>query len=148
MQIVIAHRGNTKGSEPKLENRPFYIDRALNANFFCEVDLRYSGNKFYLGHDKCQYKVDFNWLEKRGHQLFVHCKNLSVLHKLLQYKDQYYWFEFFYHENDKFTLTSNGYIWTYPGQKTTNKSIIVDLNAEKQYKNIYGICTDWPTLYR
>ena len=26
-------------------------------------------------------------------------------------------FNYFWHQNDKFTLTSKGYIWTFPGNK-------------------------------
>jgi hypothetical protein len=59
-------------------------------------------------------------------------------------------FNFFWHENDKYTLTSKGYIWTYPGQLFENNSVIVmpesnpniDFNVLKMY-NCFGICSDY-----
>ena len=51
----------------------------------------------------------------------------------------------FFHNVDDYTLTSNGYIWTYPGYEVTDKSIIVNLNEGWQNTNYncYGVCVDY-----
>ena len=54
---------------------------------------------------------------------------------------------YFWHENDKFTITSRGYIWSYPD--FINKSITVV--KEKTFiipYNILGICTDYVFFYK
>jgi hypothetical protein len=56
--------------------------------------------------------------------------------------------KFFWHQSDDFTLTSNGYLWTYPGKPTGPNSIKVDLNLDN-HELMYdpaGICTDYPFL--
>jgi hypothetical protein len=137
---IIAHRGNIDGKS-WMENNPKHILRAINNGFDVEVDIRYIDKKWYLGHDNPTYVVNFLFLESINKNAWFHCKNLEALSELdpLTYK-------FFWHQNDDFTLTSNGYIWTYPEKNVTPRSIIVDLNLDHKYNNIYGICTDYPSL--
>ena len=60
---------------------------------------------------------------------------------------------YFWHQDDDYTLTSQGLIWTYPGKKTTSNSIVVmperfDKNLEKEYNGVYGICSDYVAILR
>ena len=49
----------------------------------------------------------------------------------------------FWHENDAYTLTSHGYIWTYPHQKVCEKSVIVAKNSKYlKFQSCYGVCSD------
>jgi hypothetical protein len=51
----------------------------------------------------------------------------------------------FWHQEDDFTLTSSGFIWTYPNKNVLDNSIIVDNDPkwkEKNYK-CYGVCSDY-----
>jgi hypothetical protein len=51
---------------------------------------------------------------------------------------------YFWHETDKFTLTSSGYIWTYPGNSVVDNSIIVILDDSVcENKSVYAICSDY-----
>ena len=51
---------------------------------------------------------------------------------------------FFWHEKDKFTLTSQRFIWTYPGNRVCNKSVIVMRDIkEHDGKICFGICADY-----
>jgi len=138
--IKIAHRGNINGKS-WMENNPKHILKAINNGFDVEIDIRYIDKKWYLGHDNPTYIVNSLFLDSISKNAWFHCKNLEALNELdpLIYN-------FFWHQNDDFTLTSNGYIWTYPEKNVMHKSIIVDLNMKKQYKNIAGICTDYPSL--
>ena len=73
--------------------------------------------------------------------MWCHAKNLEALIYLKNNNIQNY----FFHQQDDFTLTSSGYIWTYPGKSVSNNSIIVDTDKdwrEKQY-NCAGVCVDY-----
>jgi len=48
----------------------------------------------------------------------------------------------FFHQEDDVTLTSKGYIWTYPNKQLTDKSIAV-LPKEKPIIEVAGICSDF-----
>ena len=146
---LIAHRGNIEGPNPLKENDPEYIDIALKENFDVEIDVRYSviDKKFYLGHDDPQYQVNWYWLSSRLNSLWIHCKNIEALY---EFSSSTSGFNYFWHQNDDFTLTSQNYIWTYPGKFYTPKSIIVmpemnmgrDISDLKTY-NCFGVCSDY-----
>lgn len=147
---LISHRGNTNGPNFLEENKPEYIEIAISKGFDVEIDIHYDvvQNNIYLGHDKPQYIIDWDWLKKYKDNLWIHCKNIEVLFKFSQTTCE---FNYFWHQNDDYTLTSKNYIWTYPGKVHTSNSIIVmpelylnlDLNSLNKY-NVYGICTDYP----
>lgn len=146
----IAHRGNTGGPNPLEENNPEYIDLALKMGYDVEIDLWHKEHNYYLGHDEPQYHVPMTWLVKHKDVLWIHCKNLEALEKMSSTVIQ---FNYFWHQDDDFTLTSKKYIWTYPGKQYTLNSIVVmpewntDLN---QFPNLinyecFGICSDYIT---
>ena len=135
--ILISHRGNITGIEKELENKPDYIFNALDKGFDVEIDIwKYKGD-LYLGHDEPQYKVDINFIQTKG--LWFHAKNINAFNELLNLKSVCFW-----HQEDEVTLTSNGFIWTYPGKQLTEKSICVlpELNKVKNFK-CAGICSDY-----
>ena len=138
----ISHRGNLNGPKPNLENRPNYINEALNNGFDVEVDVFFVNKKFYLGHDKPQYKVSKKFLLNK--KLWCHAKNLEALDALKKTSAHFFW-----HQNDDATLTSKGYLWTFPGKKLFKKSICV-LPEIKSYKkiNCYGVCSDFIHKYK
>jgi hypothetical protein len=136
--VKIAHRGNTSGPS-KLENSPEYIQAALDAGYDAEVDVWVINDKFYLGHDSPEYSVDYDWLEARISSLWIHCKNLDALQTFSECEDL---FNFFWHQEDDFTLTSWGFIWTYPGKDVRENSVIVDLDGDNNY-DCYGLCSDY-----
>ena len=55
--LLISHRGNLNGIQKKRENSPTYINEALSKGYDVEVDVRFTDDKFFLGHDTNQYKV-------------------------------------------------------------------------------------------
>lgn len=145
---IISHRGNVSGPDLNNENNPNYIDRCINLGFDVEIDLRSIDNKLYLGHDNPQYNISLSWLNDRKNFIWIHCKNFESINFLSNTDIK---FNYFWHQNDDYTLTSFGYIWTYPGKKYSNKSIIVmpEWNIEinnlpiiKDY-NCFGICSDY-----
>tara|TARA_R100001163_G_C5019802_1_gene162925 strand:- start:299 stop:742 length:444 start_codon:yes stop_codon:yes gene_type:complete len=141
--ILISHRGNMTGPQPEEENSPEYITKALK-KYDVEVDVWYVKGKWYLGHDHPLYPVDFEFLKQKG--LWCHAKNIDSLYELIQSDPEV---NCFWHQEDDTTLTSLGFLWTYPGKKLTPKSIAV-MPEKKKFKNIdiaYGICTDFPDSY-
>jgi hypothetical protein len=147
---LIAHRGNIDGPNPLEENKPEYIEEAISKGFDVEIDVRYNlfESNIYLGHDESQYLIGWYWLEKYKDNLWIHCKNIEAL---FEFTHSTSGFNYFWHQNDDYTLTSRNYIWTYPGKFYTPKSVIVmpetylttDLSSLIVY-NTYGICTDYP----
>ena len=138
--IKIAHRGNFNGANHEMENNPEYLLEAINKGFYIEADIWFNG-KFYLGHDEPKYLIDLSFINRISNKAWFHCKNLESLYKFSYMKNVNY----FWHQEDDFTLTNNGFIWTYPNKPFTNKSIIVLTKKEKlnKYKNAYGICSDF-----
>jgi hypothetical protein len=134
---IISHRGNLIGP-CDLENHPTRIQELLNEKIECEIDVWSMNQKFYLGHDFAKYEVDFTFLQQSG--LWCHAKNLDALNIMLDKKINCFW-----HQTDDFTLTSSGFIWTFPNKNITSKSIIVDTSPEWRNKNYdcYGVCADY-----
>ncbi len=152
---LIAHRGNIKGPDISRENSPEYVEEALSAGYNVEIDIRYNpyDKKLYLGHDEPQYPIDWFWLGKYKDFLWIHCKNLEALYEFSYGTSG---FNYFWHQEDDFTLTSRNYIWTYPGKSYTPKSVIVmpenNLNVNKFDQLLvygcYGICSDYVEYIR
>ena len=149
--ILISHRGNIDKKNPSRENSSDYIDEAINKGFQVEIDVWFVKNEFFLGHDYAQYKIDFGWILKRKSHLWIHCKNISAMEELNNYRKNpnYSELNFFFHDSDDLTLTSKGFLWVYPGKQPVNNSIAVlpelyndDLSSCK------GICSDVINNYK
>jgi len=136
--IKIAHRGNTVGSDP-LENAPEYIDKSLSEGYEAEIDVWYYNDGLWLGHDNPTYMVDISWLQDRHNRLWCHAKNFEALNYLLTFQK----INVFWHQQDNYTVTSQGYIWAYPGQYGSEvKTIAVLPTPAMKLENFYGICSD------
>ena len=143
--IIISHRGNIDGPS-NLENHPSQIDKALSLGYHVEIDVWFENNRFYLGHDYPEYEVSSVFLKKNN--LWCHAKNIPALKELIDSNVHCFW-----HQEDDVTLTSQGYLWTYPGKTLTRKSICV-MPEKASYDDkiltsvgIAGVCTDFPNRY-
>lgn len=139
--LYISHRGNLEGVNKKDENRPDYIVNAINKSFDVEVDIWFEKNTFFLGHDNPDYPIGIDFIKKK--RLWFHAKNIDAFYELLKLNVICFW-----HQNDDVTLTSNGYIWTYPGKKLTQNSICVlpEINNTNKL-DCAGICSDYIMKY-
>ena len=63
---------------------------------------------------------------------------MLMLHHLLELNIHCFW-----HQEDDVTLTSRGYMWTYPGKKLFYNSICVMPQKPLLEKNYLGICSDY-----
>ena len=148
---IISHRGNLEGPDLLKENSPDQIKKVLDLGFDVEVDVWSIEKEWLLGHDKPVYNF-YNFFEEEAKRIWMHCKNLEALYSLSYIGvDEY---NYFWHQNDDFTLTNRELIWTYPGKELSQVSILVlpeQNNIEYKDikdKNIYGVCTDYPLKWR
>ena len=140
--ILISHRGNLNGPNPKQENKPSYITNAIRTGFQVEVDFWFVNNKFYLGHDEPQYDIPFEWFRNIHRSLWVHCKNIEAIEKLVEIDRGGVYLNYFWHEKDKVTLTSKGYIWAYPGVKAKNAISVMPKVKKEELEDYLGVCSD------
>jgi len=140
--ILISHRGNIDGPNAKLENKPLYIQRALELGFNCEIDVWYINGEYQLGHDEPKIHVKEYMIEHPN--LWCHAKNLEALEVMLK-NDKIHCF---WHETDQYTITSKQFIWTYPGKYASENCIIVDNSQDPPNYNCKGICSDYVQLYK
>lgn len=142
---IISHRGNIHGPDPEHENEPSYIISASRL-YDVEIDVWVINDEIYLGHDEPQYKISKEFLlcGEYKHKLWCHAKNLEALNMLLSLNMICFW-----HQEDDRVLTSNNYIWTYPGKELCNISIAVMPERCKEWNidKCYAICTDYCSSY-
>jgi hypothetical protein len=148
--IFIAHRALYKGPDPEKENSVAQIEKAINAGFDCEIDVRLIDDKWFLGHDRPDYEVSVDFFEDHSDKLWIHCKNLEALDGMndkncsLNAARQLH---FFWHQEDDFSLTSEKYIWSYPGKPVASEGGILVLPEidplwqTKELPECYGICS-------
>ena len=143
--IFISHRGNLNGIISERENSPAYIDECLNSGFRCEIDLRIKGGIPHLGHDIADYPVSVDWLGKRRDKLWIHVKEYDALIWLMKNIPNSI---FFCHESDRYTLVSNGFIWSHDLTNSMTARCVIPLLSKKSIEN-YGhtgagaVCSDF-----
>lgn len=141
--LIISHRGNLNGPNPEMENNPDYILKAIYEGFHAEIDVWSIDNKLFLGHDSPQYEISLEFLEKNIFNLWCHAKDIKSLDRLLNIKN----INCFFHDQDDCTLTSKGYIWTYPNSSLyiSDQSIAVMPERVNNWyiHDAFGICTDY-----
>ena len=141
--IYISHRGNLEGVNSELENSIDYIDRAISKGYDVEIDLRSRNDSIWIGHNTPDYKISIGWLQERKNKLWIHVKDYGALVAIMDSGLRY-----FCHEQDKYTLTSNGYVWSHDLTNKMNDKCIVPLlslelvNSYKQ-KDFYAVCSDY-----
>jgi hypothetical protein len=141
----ISHRGNIDGKNPSMENHPSYIDKAIELGYAVEIDIWMVEGVLLLGHDEPQYGITQNWLNERYEHLWLHCKNIEAM----EWFSAIGRFNFFWHETDTVTLTSNGYMWAYPGKQPIVDSIAVmpEIHNDSTFLCL-GICSDVIKKYK
>lgn len=142
----IAHRGNINGRIEEYENYPPYIDSAIKLGYDVEVDIRMVNGIFFLGHDTSEYAITEQWLRDRGDKLWIHCKNTEVI----EWFSSVGGFNYFWHQNDDYTLVSNGFVLVKPGAKLIKNSIccMPEMELVGDITNCYAIMTDEIIKYK
>lgn len=145
--ILISHRGNLSGKSSE-ENNPNRIIDVINLGFDVEIDLRYTNNKYYLGHDFPEFEISNKWLIENNRNLWVHCKDIKTIEHVSNDKALSN-LNYFYHEEDPSTITSKGFLWVYPGLQPVKNSIAVLPELSNDNTDICrGICSDYISKYK
>jgi hypothetical protein len=143
--ILISHRGNISGPNPKKENSPEYIMEAVYLGYDVEIDIWVIDNTIFLGHDNPEYKIEFDWIKENSKKFWIHCKNVE---SLLFLKKNNHNFNFFWHENDKVVLTSKKNIWAFPTERFYPGTIAVLPEVFNSIVNeCEGVCSDFIKNY-
>ena len=143
---IISHRGNLNGSDPTRENQQWAIDECISLGFDVEIDLWLENNKLYLGHDKPQINISRYFLFAISDFAWIHAKNFEEVSWLSVNKT--YNLNWFWHENDKMTLTSKQIPWCYPNNYIDGGvTVVFDDLLQEVSLNIYGVCTDYPNIW-
>jgi hypothetical protein len=145
---IISHRGNLQGPKTCDENSLDAIHNAIKNDFDVEIDLRYVDGNFFLGHDEASYKISIDQLIPIKDRLWIHCKNFAALDELCGSD-----FNYFFHHSDDHTLTSRGYIWTFPGKDLGKNNILVMPEYAMPLNDVFklaawGICSDYVLAIR
>jgi len=143
---MIAHRGNLSGSNPSRENQPSYIQEALSLGYNVEIDCWLIKDTFYLGHDKPEYIINYEFL--LNDKFWIHCKNLPALNELILEPDV----NCFAHNTDDYVLTSKCFAWCYPHKRTKITENCIAVLPERvlgwDLSKAAGICTDYVISYQ
>lgn len=143
--ILISHRGNINGKNIPLENNPDYIKDAIHLGYDVEVDIWYSNNTFWLGHDNPKYQIGLYFLLENSDKLWCHAKNIEAIIEMKKEKD----INCFWHQKDDITLTSKGYVWAYPGKQPIKNSIAVLPEIYQDNLDVCrGVCSDYVENYK
>jgi len=146
--IFIAHRGLINGPDLNRENKLSTFEIAIKKGFDVEIDIWVFDNKIYLGHDKENLvKIDFKYIEENKKIFWIHTKNFEAL-KYFSELDVKKELNYFWHQEDNYTLTSQNIPWIYPGCEPIPNGILVmpenvmDIDKVKNIK-VKGVCSDY-----
>ena len=146
--MIIAHRCNLEGKSDHENTLSGLID-CINQGFSVEIDVRYIGGKYYLGHDLPQEEISVYLMSSLSDRLFIHCKNIEALQHLRAYEQ----LNIFGHSEDEFVITSKGDVFCSVGTvhehticvmpELSKRSILID-----NMINCSHVLTDYAYRYR
>jgi len=141
--LWILHRGLKNGPDKALENKEELLWDRIREGWDIEVDCWLKEDGIWLGHDEPINQLQDERLLSCP-KAWIHCKNLAMFQYMTEQKPGS---PFFSHDVDQAVLTSNGYIWCYPGFQAGIQSIVVmpervpDMAID--YLKVGGICSDF-----
>lgn len=142
---IICHRGNMFGPNPSEENKPEYLQAALDAGYDVELDVWLKTDGLYLGHDEPTYKINRFFLQNQ--RVWAHCKNIEAYLELVKFKN----INCFFHTEEEMVMTSQGFLWAHPKcSKFNSNTVLVKLDPGDgifNHDDLYGICTDYASKY-
>jgi hypothetical protein len=143
------HRGNLTGPVKELENNfGILIQRSIQG-YRTEVDVWYHDHNLWLGHDKPEYKISFDWLASCKKRL-IHAKDGKTLeYLLLEAGKRALDLHIFYHTEEDYVLTNKGLVICYPGKPLLQGSLCMmperaNYNGEELQKS-FCVCSDFQT---
>ena len=154
---IIAHRGLTEGPSKDKENNINKIieNISLFPAILNEIDLHIMDSGIFVGHDNPQKKIDLNFLLSNKNNLVIHIKFIETnsLEALNIFQKLHLNCHIFSHENDIFSITNKGWIWSHPKEGFKDNTILVmpekliafeNPKFIEKIKTLKGVCTDFP----
>ena len=90
--------------------------------------------------------ISLRWFRDKITKLWIHCKNIEAV---VFFKECGNDINYFWHEEDTLTLTSQNHLWAYPGKQPIKNSIAVmpEINNDN-ISQCSGICSDFIKNYK
>ena len=134
------------GPVKELENNfGVLIQRAIQGHSV-EVDVWYHEGHLWLGHDKPDYKITFEWLVSNKRRL-IHAKDGKTFeYLLLEAGKRAIDIHVFYHTEEDYVLTNKGLVICYPGKPLLQGSLCMMPERAKytseEMQKPFTICSD------
>jgi len=154
---VIAHRGLLNGPSSEKENNIKIILSNIKEypNIINELDIWIDSEEIYVGHDYKKKIIEPKILYENSKNLILHIKGIKLISEksLNLFNNVLNNCHYFTHQEDDFVITNRGWIWSHPRNGFVKNTICVlpeeiesiDLAIKKnKFKNLHGICTDYP----
>lgn len=145
----ICHRGNLSQKVLEDENKPDILDQRINEGYHIELDVWVKDDKYFLGHDRPETKIEWSWLMKHLSQKYIHCKDGATLeHMILRSGQEGFNPNLFYHTVEDYAITTRGSIIVLPGKKLLTGSInmMPELASEQrpleERRKALAVCSD------
>lgn len=136
---LISHRGNLNGADPERENNIIYIKEAIDLGFSVEIDVWVINETWYLGHDNPDYKIVLDGLSDFRDHLYLHIKTPRNKVDVSCLKP----FNYFWHEDEPFVITSKGDKWYYPcaSVQTDGVNLMPEFSMGlEKFKEVMSLC--------
>lgn len=136
-KIYISNRGNLGGKNPHEENKPDYLERALDSGVCVKTDVWIIKDKTATGTDSPCIGINLNLFDRE--RLLIQARNPTALFFLL--KEGYHCF---WRESDNLIMTNRNFVLSYAGS-IFPKSIIMlpEENTIVTNGDYMGICSDF-----
>jgi hypothetical protein len=137
----ILHRGLNAGPASGPENDEYTLWGRLADGWDVEVDVWSVDGVLWLGHDRPTTILQ-NLALLTHPRVWVHCKNLEAVSAMPPRA------HYFVHDTDPATLTSQGYVWCYPGNLVSGKPCVAVLPERAGFKfplleTVDAVCSDY-----
>jgi len=136
---LVSNRGNTTGPNPMRENSPAYILETLQKGFYVKIDVTVVDKVIFLG---AYFTVNLDFIQNE--KIICQASDGLTLHFLMSNQ-----IHCFFQQKDNYSITTQGWIWTYPENILTPLSICVmpewflkDVQEASKLK-CYGICSNY-----
>jgi hypothetical protein len=137
----ILHRGLREGPDLTRENVEALLWQRLEEGWDVEVDVWRVDGIWWIGHDRPSNRLQNSTLLLHP-RAWIHCKNLEAVGAMPPSSN------YFVHDNDPATLTSQGFLWCYPGQKANFHKCVVVLPERigwrlSTFETVNAVCSDY-----
>ena len=141
---LISNRGNIDGPNPELENKQDYIQMAINRGYDVKIDIWLKDNRIYLGSNEPDYLLDIDWLERNKSKLWLQCRDVELLEKLISLDPVGSNLHLFIYE-DSVAMTNRARLWGYEGSESI--ALLQEKEVDKEL-NVFGVCSDHIQSYK